>query len=112
VLQAIENNAKAEQVAKQTRLEIETKRAQEEFEIETKEKELKFALEKQRTDSAIMQIDAGAVKNYQNTINPSLTDKILKFRSIEITKELMKSPNTKVVITDAKTMMVNNVGDK
>ena len=112
VLHAIENKAKAEQIAKQTKLELQTKRDQEDFDIESKEKELKFALEKQKNDSLMMQIDANAIKNYQNTINVSLTDKILKFKSIEITKELVKSANAKIIITDGKTMMLNNVVDK
>ena len=112
VLRAIENKAKAEQIAKQTTLELQTKREQEDFDIETKEKELKFLLDKQKNDSLMMQIDANAVKNYQNTINSSLTDKLLKFRSIEVTKELVKSPNAKIIITDGKTMMLNNISDK
>jgi len=37
---------------------------------------------------------------------------LLKFKSIEITKELVKSPNAKIIITDGKTMMLNNVMDK
>ncbi len=111
VLLAIENKAKAEQIAKQTKLELQTKRDQEDFEIENKEKELKFALEKQRNDSLIMQIDANAIKNYQNTINQSLTDKLLKYKSIEITKELVKSSNAKIIITDGKTMMLNSISD-
>ena len=112
VLLAIENKAKADQVAKQTTLELQTKRERENFDIETREKELKFELEKQKNDSLMMQIEANAIKNYQNTINPSLTDKLLKFKSIEITKELMKSSNAKIIITDGKTMMLNNVSDK
>ena len=47
---------------------------------------MKFALEKQKNDSLMMQI--------------------------EVTKELVSSPNAKIIITDGKTMMVNNVGDK
>ncbi|HLK30055.1 MAG TPA: prohibitin family protein [Puia sp.] len=112
VLHAIENKAKAEQIAKQKTLELQTKREQEDFDIETKKKELKFEIEKQRNDSLMMQIEANAIKNYQNIINPSLTDRILKFKSIEVTKELVKSPNAKVIITDGKSVMVNNVGDK
>lgn len=112
VLHAIENKAKAEQIALQTKLELQTKRDQEDFDIETKEKELKFALDKQKNDSLMMQIDANAIKNYQNTINQSLTDKLLKFKSIEITKELVRSPNAKVIITDGKTMMLNNISEK
>jgi prohibitin 1 len=111
VLHAIENKAKAEQIAKQTKLELQTKRDQEDFDIETKEKELRFSVEKQRNDSLMMQIDANAIKNYQNIINESLTDKLLRFKSIEITKELVKSPNAKIIITDGKTMMLNTIKD-
>jgi regulator of protease activity HflC (stomatin/prohibitin superfamily) len=112
VLRAIEDKAKADQVAKLTKLELQTKREQEDFDIETREKELKFSLEKQKNDSLIMQIDANALKNYQNTINSSLTDRLLKFKSIEVTKELVKSPNAKVIITDGKSMMLNNISNK
>ena len=112
VLHAIEDKAKAEQIAKQLTMELQTKREQEDFDIETKIKELKFAVEKQRNDSLMMQIDANAIKNYQNTINQSLTDRLLKFKSIEVTKELVKSPNAKIIITDGKSMMLNNIGEK
>jgi len=112
VLQAIENKAKADQIAKLTKLELQTKREQEDFDIETRQKELKFSLEKQKTDSLIMQIDANAIKNYQITINSSLTDRLLKFKSIEITKELVKSPNAKIIVTDGKSLMLNNISEK
>lgn len=112
VLRAIEDKAKADQVAKLTKLELQTKREQEDFEIETKQKELRFSLEKQKNDSLMMQIEANAIKNYQNTINSSLTDKLLKYKSIEVTKELVKSPNAKIIITDGRSMMLNNISDK
>ena len=112
VLSAIENKAKAEQIAKQTTLELQTKRELANFEIETKEKELQFAVEKQRNDSLLMQIEARAIKNYQITINPSITVKILKFKSIEAVKELAKSPNAKIIISDGKALTLNHaVGD-
>src|SRR6202050_5499985 len=112
VLRAIEDKAKADQIAKLTKLELQTKREQEDFEIETKEKELKFSLDKQKNDSLMMQIDANSIKNYQLTINSSLTDRLLKYKSIEVTKELVASPNAKVIITDGKSMMLNNIGEK
>src|SRR5580704_151667 len=93
VLRAIEDKAKADQVAKLTRLELETKREKEDFDLETRQKELKFSLEKQKNDSLIMQINANSLRNYQNTINASLTDRLLKYKSIEVTKELVTSPN-------------------
>jgi prohibitin 1 len=88
------------------------KRKQEDFDIATREKELKFEIDKQRNDSLKMQIDANSLKNYQNTINGSLTDRLLKFNSIEVMKGLVTSPNAKIIVTDGKTMMLNNVGDK
>jgi len=91
---------------------LQTKREQEDFDLETRAKELKFSLDKQRNDSLLMQIDANSIRNYQLTIGSSLTDKLLKYKSIEVTKELVKSPNAKVIITDGKSMMVNNVGEK
>ena len=112
VLRAIEDKAKADQVAKLTRLELETKREKEDFDLETRQKELKFSLEKQKNDSLIMQINANSLRNYQNTINASLTDRLLKYKSIEVTKELVTSPNAKIIITDGKSMMLNNIGDK
>lgn len=112
VLRAIEDKAKADQVAKLTKLELQTKREQEDFDLETRGKELKFSLEKQRNDSLMMQINANAIKNYQLTVGASLTDKMLKYKSIEVTKELVASPNAKVIITDGKSMMLNNIGEK
>lgn len=112
VLQAIEAKAKADQVAKQTTLELQTRREREDFDIESRQKELKFALEKQKSDSLTMMIQANALRNYQLIVGPSLTDRLLKFKSIEVTKELVASPNAKVIITDGKTMMVNTLSDK
>lgn len=112
VLRAIEDKAKAEQVAKETNIELETKRQQEDFDLETRQKELKFSIDKERSDSAKMQIEANAIRNYQNTINPSLTDRLLKYKSIEVTKALMTSPNAKIIVTDGKSMMLNNLDEK
>lgn len=112
VLRAIEDKARAEQIAKQTQIELQTKREQEDFDLETRAKELKFSIDKERNDSLKMQIEADAIKNYQNTISPSITDRLLKYKSIEVTKELVKSPNSKVIITDGKSMMLNTIGDK
>ena len=111
VRQAIENNVKEQQVVKQATLELQIKRQQEDFKIETQEKDLKFALEKQRNDSLIMQIDATAIKNFNYVISPSLNDKILKFKGVEAEKEIAKSPNTKVIITDGKSPLMNSIGD-
>lgn len=109
VLRAIEDKARAEQIAKQTQIELQTKREQEDFDLETRAKELKFSIDKEKSDLLKMQIEAEAIRNYQNTISSSITDRLLKYKSIEVTKELVKSPNAKVIITDSKSMMLNNI---
>ncbi|HLY70866.1 MAG TPA: prohibitin family protein, partial [Puia sp.] len=112
VRQAIENNVKEQQVVKQSTLELQIKRQQEDFKIETQEKELKFAIEQQKNDSLIMQINATAIKNFNIIVGPSLNDRILKFNSAEAEKELAKSSNAKVIITDGKSPLMNTINNQ
>jgi len=60
----------------------------------------------------VLQIDADAIKNYQNIISPSITYRLLKYKSLEVSKELVRSHNAKVIITNGKSMMLNTIGDK
>lgn len=46
-------------------------------------------------------IDAEGIKNYQDTISKSLSEKILKWQGIQATLELAKSTNSKVVVIGA-----------
>lgn len=123
IAQAIKNKVTAEQVALQTVIDIERKKKELAFDIEKQrventyniEKQLQtadFAIEKQKKEAERMQIEAEAIKKAQQTINESLTDKMLKYKSLEISKNLVTSPNTKLIITEGKNIgMHNDLGD-
>lgn len=112
VLRAIEDKARAEQVAKQKKLELQTRREQEDFDLEVKRKEMLFAVEKQKSEAERLKIEAEATRDFNNTLNNSLTDKTLKYKSLEITRDLVKSPNTKTVILDGKTVLLPDISGK
>lgn len=111
VLQAIKDKARAEQRAKQVTIELATKREEDDFDIETKRKEATFDIEKQKDKAEQMQIEANAIREYQKTINETLTENVLKYKSIDMTKDLITSPNAKVIIVDGKTAMINAISD-
>lgn len=123
IAQAIKNKITAEQIALQTVIDIERKKKELNYEIEKQrvennynvEKQLQsadLAIERQKKEAERMQLEAEAIKKAQQTINESLTDKMLKYKSLEISKNLATSPNTKLIITDGKNIgMHNELGD-
>jgi len=102
VNQAIKNKVKAEQVAKEKVIDIENDRRQVDFDIEKQRKVSEFSVEQEKRMAERKQIEAEAIKKYQLTINESITEKLLKYKELEITKELVNSPNSKLIITDGK----------
>lgn len=119
VLKAISDKVRAEQQSLQTTIDIERKRKELEFEMNSQNRqteqriasqrmEADFSVEKQKKEAERTLIEAEALKQAQLLINESLTDKVLKFKTIEITKGLLASPNTKVVITDGENIGIHN----
>jgi prohibitin 1 len=86
IFQAVENKLKAEQESLQ----------------------MEFIISKQHKEAERMQIEAESIKNYNKTISESLTDMMVKWNSIQVLKELVTSPNSKVIITDGKSPMIIN----
>ena len=58
----------------------------------------KYRLEKEKSEAERKRIEAEGIAAYNEIINKSLTQQILKQRGIEATLELSKSPNAKVVV--------------
>ena len=119
VVETIQAKLKAEETAKKTLIDNEIKRNQLGFELERQRKEaeleivkhrltIDFSIEKQRKEAERMLIEADAVKRQQEVINSTLTDKIIRYKSLEITRELVKSNNAKVIITDGKSSVLLN----
>jgi prohibitin 1 len=68
-----------------------------------------FVLEQERREAERRKIEASGVRDAQKILSQGLSKEIIQLRSIEAFKELAKSPNTKVIITDGKTpMMISN----
>ena len=57
------------------------------------------------------EIEAEGIKKANDLISKSLTPEVLKFKQIEAFQKLAASPNSKVIVTDGKTPMVNLMGN-
>jgi prohibitin 1 len=58
------------------------------------------------------EIEAEGTKRANDLISLSLTPNVLKFKQIEAFQKLSASPNTKTIITDGKTPIVNMLGNE
>lgn len=86
IFQAVENKLKAEQETMQ----------------------MEYTIAKQRKEAERMQIEAEAIRNYNKTVTESLSDLLVKWNGVQVLKELVTSPNSKVIITDGKSPMIIN----
>jgi regulator of protease activity HflC (stomatin/prohibitin superfamily) len=86
IFQAVENKLKAEQETMQ----------------------MEFVISKQKKEAERMQIEAEAIKNYNRTISESLSDLMIKWNSVQVMKELVTSPNSKIIVTDGKSPLILN----
>jgi prohibitin 1 len=86
IFQAVENKLKAEQEALQ----------------------MDFTIQKQRKEAERMQIEADAIKSYNQTISLSLSEILIKYSGVKTLQALVTSNNAKVIITDGKSPMIIN----
>ena len=63
--------------------------------------EYEFRLEKAQKEADRLRIEAEGIRDFEEIVSKGLSDKLLKWKGIEATKEIAKSPNTKVVIVGA-----------
>jgi prohibitin 1 len=119
VVATIEAKLNAEETAKKTIIDNEIKRNQLDFQLEKdlklKELEIKkqrleidFSIEKQKKEAERTLIEAEAIKKRQEIVNSTLTDKLIKLKSLEITRDLVKSNNAKIIISDGKSPVILN----
>lgn len=119
VTQTIQAKLNAEQVSKKTEIDVEILRKNLDYQIEKQKKEaelevakqriaLDFVIEKQKMESERLIIESEAIKQSQDILNSSLTDKLIQFKALDITQSLVRSPNTKIIITDGKSPVILN----
>ncbi|MEM6347878.1 MAG: prohibitin family protein [Bacteroidota bacterium] len=68
------------------------------LEQEQQSQEYDFRITKEKKEAERKRIEAEGIKQYQNIVSQSLSDRLLRWQGIEATKELANSTNTKVIV--------------
>ena len=122
---AIEKKVLSEQQAKQQEVDILIQKRITESTIEKQRKEMEFvfekqkrekessiqmerlqeeyALEKQKAEAERTVIEAQAFKKAQELTNSTITEMLIKYKTVDAMKAFADSPNAKLIITDGKT---------
>lgn len=69
---------------------------------------MEFVLQQEKLEADRKIINAKGERDAQKILSEGLTDQIIKFNTIEAFKELSKSPNSKIIVTDGKTPLLLN----
>lgn len=98
---------------KSIRLPEELSRAIErKLQAEQEAQQMEYVLDRERKEAERRKIEAEGTREAQQILAEGLVREIIELRSIEAFKELAKSPNTKIIITDGKTPYLINSNDK
>ncbi len=65
---------------------------------EQESQKMKFVLEKERQEADRKRVEAQGISDYQRILTSTLTDKLIQYEQIKVQKELVTSPNAKVII--------------
>jgi hypothetical protein len=68
------------------------------LEQEQSAKQMEYVLDTARQEANRKVIEAKGIKEQQRLINDTLTDRMLKYKSIEAVRDLAASPNAKIVV--------------
>jgi regulator of protease activity HflC (stomatin/prohibitin superfamily) len=63
---------------------------------------MEFVLQKEKQEAERKRVEARGVADAQKIVNMGLSDKILRFEMIKVQKQLVNSPNSKIIVLDAK----------
>lgn len=68
------------------------------LEQEQQAQEYQFRIEKERKEKERKKIEAEGIQQFQRIVTEGISDKLLKWKGIEATQDLAKSPNSKIII--------------
>ena len=60
--------------------------------------EYKFKIEKAKKEAERKEIEANGIAKFQQIVNRTITPQLLKWKGVEATQEISKSPNSKVIV--------------
>ena len=75
---------------------------------EQEAQQMEYVLERERKEAERRKIEAEGTREAQKILAQGLVREIIELRSIEAFRELAKSPNAKIIITDGKTPYLIN----
>lgn len=76
---------------------------EEKLEAEQDAQRMEFLLQREKLEAQRKLVEAQGIRDAQKVITEGLNEQILKWQSIEAFKELSKSPNTKIIMTNGST---------
>lgn len=92
---------------KSIRLPADLARAiEEKLEAEQRAEQMKFVLDREKQEAERRTIEAQGIRDSWAIIAQGLTPSIISYQSIEAFRELARSPNAKVIVTDGKAPML------
>ena len=60
--------------------------------------EYEFKIDKARKEAERKKIEADGISDFQRIVNRTITPQLLKWKGVEATQEISKSPNSKVIV--------------
>jgi regulator of protease activity HflC (stomatin/prohibitin superfamily) len=70
--------------------------------------ELEFLVQREEKEANRKRAEAKGIRDSQAIINEGLSPMLIQFQSIEAFRELSRSPNAKIIITDGKAPVMLN----
>jgi prohibitin 1 len=59
---------------------------------------MEFVLQREKQEAERERVEAGGIKDFQDIVSQGISDKLLEWKGIEATMELVKSQNSKVIV--------------
>lgn len=81
---------------------------EEKLEAEQDAQRMAFLLDRERQEAQRKMIEAEGIRDAQKIISEGLNEKIIEWQSIEAFRELSKSPNSKIIMTNGNAPMLIN----
>jgi regulator of protease activity HflC (stomatin/prohibitin superfamily) len=79
---------------------------------EQEAQQMTFILQREEKEAERKRIEAQGIRDAQLIIKEGITDENIKWKSLEVLKEISMSPNAKLILTDGKTPVLINGDDK
>ena len=79
---------------------------EEKLEAEQRSEQMKFVLDREKQEAERRTIEATGIRDAWAIIAQGLTPSIISYQSIEAFRELARSPNAKVIVTDGKSPLL------